>query len=434
MSLNILNIRNLKEDSDFIKNSNLEKFYTLQESNLKKNNLCFDTNKSNFSYPLSLNTWNQKEYNAINEVVYSNTFTMGKKVREFERKFSSYIGSKYAVMVNSGSSANLLMIASLILDKNINLNEGDEVIVPSLSWATTYYPLSQYKLKMRFVDINLDTLNIDENKIINAITKKTRAIIAVNVLGNPCNFKKLKEICKKNNLLLLEDNCEALGAKYNDKFCGTHGEVGTFSFYYSHHIHTIEGGMIVTDNKDIYHSLLSLRSHGWIRDLPKDNKLFKKKNNEFEESFAFVLPGYNLRPSEINGSVGIEQLKKLNKIIKQRRKNASIFQNFFKDSEKVKIQKEIQFSSWFGFSLILDGCLKNKRNHVLRKMSDSNIETRPIISGNFLKYPVTKYFNYSVCGKLKNSESIDSRGFFVGNNHVDLEHQIATLHKIISSL
>ena len=172
---------------------------------------------NNFYYPLSINTWDNKEYDAINKVVISQNFTMGSKVKEFEKKFAEYIGSKYAVMVNSGSSANLLMVASLVLDKSIDLNEGDEVIVPTLSWATTYYPLQQYKLKARFVDINLDTLNINEEAIISAISKKTKAIFAVNVLGNPCNFKKLKDICKKQKIILIEDNCESLGAKYDNK-------------------------------------------------------------------------------------------------------------------------------------------------------------------------------------------------------------------------
>ena len=157
---------------------------------------------------------------------------MGEKVREFENKFAQHMGSNYAVMVNSGSSANLLMIAALVLDKDIDLNEGDEVIVPTLSWATTYYPLQQYKLKAKFVDINLDTLNIDEDAIVSAISKKTKAIFAVNVLGNPCSFKKLNDICKKYKLILIEDNCESLGAKYNNKQCGSFGITGSFSFYF----------------------------------------------------------------------------------------------------------------------------------------------------------------------------------------------------------
>jgi CDP-6-deoxy-D-xylo-4-hexulose-3-dehydrase len=354
-------------------------------------------------------------------------------VREFENKFAQHMGSNYAVMVNSGSSANLLMIAALVLDKDIDLNEGDEVIVPTLSWATTYYPLQQYKLKAKFVDINLDTLNIDEDAIVSAISKKTKAIFAVNVLGNPCSFKKLNDICKKYKLILIEDNCESLGAKYNNKQCGSFGITGSFSFYFSHHIHTIEGGMVITNNESTYHHLLSLRAHGWIRDLPDNNKIFKKKGNRFEDSFVFVLPGYNLRPNEINGGIGLEQLKKVNNIIGQRRANAKFFKDLFKLNENIKIQKEVGKSSWFGFSVILDGKLKNKREQILNELNNKGIETRPIISGNFLKYPVTKFLDYKIHGKIKNSEEIDKNGFFIGNNHVDISRELAYFEDTIKN-
>ena len=428
MTTNKQNIENLKNKINYINSygfENLANIYNKKtvkalEPDLKK---LKGKNKT-FYYPLSINTWDNKEYDAINKIVASQNFTMGEKVREFENKFAQHMGSKYAVMVNSGSSANLLMIAALVLDKDIDLNEGDEVIVPTLSWATTYYPLQQYKLKAKFVDINLDTLNIDEDAIVSAISKKTKAIFAVNVLGNPCSFKKLNDICKKYKLILIEDNCESLGAKYNNKQCGSFGITGSFSFYFSHHIHTIEGGMVITNNESTYHHLLSLRAHGWIRDLPDNNKIFKKKGNRFEDSFVFVLPGYNLRPNEINGGIGLEQLKKVNNIISQRRANAKFFKDLFKLNENIKIQKEVGKSSWFGFSVILDGKLKNKREQILNELNNKGIETRPIISGNFLKYPVTKFLDYKIHGKIKNSKEIDKNGFFIGNNHVDISREL----------
>ena len=424
MTTNKHNIENLKNKINYINSygfENLANIYNKKTVKALEPDLKKLKGKNNtFYYPLSINTWDNKEYDAINKIVASQNFTMGEKVREFENKFAQHMGSKYAVMVNSGSSANLLMIAALVLDKDIDLNEGDEVIVPTLSWATTYYPLQQYKLKAKFVDINLDTLNIDEDAIVSAISKKTKAIFAVNVLGNPCSFKKLNDICKKYKLILIEDNCESLGAKYNNKQCGSFGITGSFSFYFSHHIHTIEGGMVITNNESTYHHLLSLRAHGWIRDLPDNNKIFKKKGNRFEDSFVFVLPGYNLRPNEINGGIGLEQLKKVNNIIGQRRANAKFFKDLFKLNENIKIQKEVGKSSWFGFSVILDGKLKNKREQILNELNNKGIETRPIISGNFLKYPVTKFLDYKIHGKIKNSKEIDKNGFFIGNNHVDI--------------
>ena len=428
MTTNKHNIENLKNKINYINSygfENLANIYNKKTVKALEPDLKKLKGKNNtFYYPLSINTWDNKEYDAINKIVASQNFTMGEKVREFENKFAQHMGSKYAVMVNSGSSANLLMIAALVLDKDIDLNEGDEVIVPTLSWATTYYPLQQYKLKAKFVDINLDTLNIDEDAIVSAISKKTKAIFAVNVLGNPCSFKKLNDICKKYKLILIEDNCESLGAKYNNKQCGSFGITGSFSFYFSHHIHTIEGGMVITNNESTYHHLLSLRAHGWIRDLPDNNKIFKKKGNRFEDSFVFVLPGYNLRPNEINGGIGLEQLKKVNNIIGQRRANAKFFKDLFKLNENIKIQKEVGKSSWFGFSVILDGKLKNKREQILNELNNKGIETRPIISGNFLKYPVTKFLDYKIHGKIKNSKEIDKNGFFIGNNHVDISREL----------
>ena len=190
--------------------------------------------------------------------------------------------------------------------------------------------------------------------------------------------------------------------------------------------------MVITDNESIYHHLLSLRAHGWIRDLPENNKIFKKKGNRFEDSFVFVLPGYNLRPNEINGSIGIEQLKKVNNIVKQRRANAKVFRELFQFNENIKTQKEIGQSSWFGFSILLDGKLKNKRKQILDSLNARGIETRPIISGNFLKYPVTKYLNYEVHGEIKNSKEIDRNGFFIGNNHVNMTRELEYFEKTIT--
>ncbi len=263
----------------------------------------------NFKYPLTFSTWDKEEIRIINEVLKSKNFTMGYYTKKFEHEFSKYFGSKYAVMVNSGSSANLIAIASLIY-KGI-LKKGDEIIVPAVSWSTTYYPLYQYGLKLVFVDIDLNTLNIDVNKIEPAITKRTKAIFLVNLLGNPNEFDKISNIAKEYNLIIIEDNCEAIGAKFDNKYCGTFGILGTFSFYYSHHISTIEGGMVLTNDEELYHSMLSLRSHGWSRHLPKNSTIYKKSSDKFYELFNFILPGYNLRPLELEAAVGLVQLKKL---------------------------------------------------------------------------------------------------------------------------
>jgi CDP-6-deoxy-D-xylo-4-hexulose-3-dehydrase len=386
------------------------------------------------NYSLASDSWDELEVNAINDVIKSNRYTMGSKVRQFENEFSKFFDVKYSLMLNSGSSANLLAIASLIIDEETDLNQGDEVIVPAVSWSTTFSPISQYGLKLRFVDIDLNTLNIDENLIESAITKKTKAIFAVNLLGNSCNFKKLKDLCDKYNLLLLEDNCESLGAKYDNKFTGTIGNVGTFSFFFSHHMQTMEGGMLVTNNKKTYELANSMRAHGWIRDLPDDNSLFKKTGDNFEDSFKFITPGYSIRPLEMSGAIGSVQLRKINSFIDNRRENAKFFNELFKSNENIIIQRETGESSWFGFSIVLKNKFLGKRSEVLKKLSNANIETRPIVAGNFTKNPTIKYMDHTISGELKNAEYIDENGFFVGNDHRDLKSRILLLHNTINDI
>ena len=392
------------------------------------------TDLDNEVYSLASDSWDNLEIKAINDVIRSNRYTMGPRVFQFEEEFSKFFEVDYALMLNSGSSANLLAIASMILDDDVDLNPGDEVIVPAVSWSTTFSPISQYGLKLNFVDINLETLNLDESLIENAITKNTKAIFAVNLLGNSCNFKKLKDICNNNGLILLEDNCESLGAKYDDQFTGTIGKVGTFSFFFSHHMQTMEGGMLVTNNKKTYELANSMRAHGWIRDLPDNNSLFKKTGNSFDDSFKFITPGYSIRPLEMSGAIGSVQLKKINEFIRKRRENAKYFDELFSKNDDIIIQKEVGSSSWFGFSIVLKNKLKDKRDEIIMKLQSSNIETRPIVAGNFTKNPAIRYMDHTISGELKNSEYIDRNGFFVGNDHRDLKTRISLLHETLISI
>jgi CDP-6-deoxy-D-xylo-4-hexulose-3-dehydrase len=237
-------------------------------------------------YSLASSTWDEKEKNAMLEVMESGMYTMGSKVKAYENDFAKYFGSKYAVMVNSGSSANLLAVAALFYRKNSPLTPGDEVIVPAVSWSTTYHPLQQHNLHVKFVDIDLETLNYDLEALEEAVTDKTRMIMAVNLLGNPNDFDAITKIIGNRNIILLEDNCESMGATFKGKMAGTFGLMGTFSSFFSHHISTMEGGMIVTDDEELYHIMLSMRSHGWTRHLPETNQVTGKKSaDSFEESF-----------------------------------------------------------------------------------------------------------------------------------------------------
>jgi CDP-6-deoxy-D-xylo-4-hexulose-3-dehydrase len=386
-----------------------------------------------FKYPLATATWDEAEYQALQDVITSGMFTMGPKVSQFERDFAQYIGSKYAVMVNSGSSANLLMVAALFYTKNprIKLNPGDEVIVPAVSWSTTYYPLYQYGLKIKFVDIDLETLNYDLSQLSQAISSKTRAILAVNLLGNPNDFSKIKKIIGGRDITLIEDNCESLGAEFEGKKAGTFGLMGTFSTFFSHHISTMEGGLIVTDDEELYHILLSLRAHGWTRNLPKENLVCGSKGDDpFEESFRFVLPGYNVRPLEMSGALGIEQVKKLPLLILERQKNGMLLQNALSDHPDLLIQSEIGKSSWFGFSLVIKPNSDWIRKDLIKKLTDFGFECRPIVTGNFAKNEVVKYFDSVVHGELKNADHIDQYGLFIGNHHYSIVDAIESLKNI----
>ena len=382
-------------------------------------------------YSLATSTWDEKELQAIQSIIDKDIYTMGDSVEQFENNFSEFINRKYCVMVSSGSAANLIATAALFYVKNPMLKRGDEVIVPAVSWSTTYFPLQQYGLKLKFVDIDLETLNYDLKALESAISDKTKMIMAVNLLGNPNDFDVIKNFVKGKDIFILEDNCESMGAEYKGKQTGTFGVMGTFSTFFSHHMATMEGGFVTTDDEELYHVLLSLRAHGWTRNLPKENKVSNKSDDWFEESFRFVLPGYNVRPVEMSGAIGIEQLKKLPSFLKQRRENANLFVELFKDHPDFIIQKDIDNSSWFGFSLIIKPDSSLKRKDVIRKLQENKIDCRPIVTGNFTKNDVMKFFDYEVHKELKNADYLHDNGFFVGNSQVNLESEIATLHQVL---
>lgn len=384
------------------------------------------------SYPLATTTWDDKELNAIQSVIDKDIFTMGDSVAKFEKDFANFINRKYCLMVSSGSAANLIATAALFYTKNPILKKGDEVIVPAVSWSTTYFPLQQYGLKLKFVDIDIETLNYDLNALEKAITNNTKMIMTVNLLGNPNDFDKINNIINKKDIIIFEDNCESMGAKYKNKQTGTFGIVGTFSTFFSHHMATMEGGFVTTDDEELYHILLSMRAHGWTRNLPKENFVSNKSDDWFEESFRFVLPGYNVRPVEMSGAIGLEQLKKLPLFLEQRRKNAKIFIELFSNHTDYIIQKDIDDSSWFGFSLIIKPESKLIRKNIINKLKDNNIDCRPIVTGNFTQNEVMKYFDYEIHEELKNADYLHDNGFFIGNSQVCLKNEIHYLYKILN--
>lgn len=384
-------------------------------------------------YKLSDDTWDNKEISAIQEVLQSGMFSMGKRVMEYEKEFAAKFGVGYALMTSSGSAANLLAAAGLVYSGR--LQKGDEVIVPAVSWSTTYFPLCQMGLKLRFVDIDRDTLNMDAEKLAVAVTGNTKMVCLVNLLGNPNDFDRIVEICRDKNIIIMEDNCESLGAEYQGRKAGTFGLSGTYSTFYSHHLCTMEGGMTVTNDEELYHYMLCIRAHGWTRNLPKDSKIYKKGGNGFYESFNFIVPGFNLRPLEMEGAAGLEQLKKMDRIIAQRRENAGYFREKMSQFKDIRLQKETGKSSWFGFAIVLEGALKGCRDELVKFLADNEIEVRPVVAGNFTRNSVIQYLDYSISGNLDVSDDIHDNGFFVGNhsknNFAEIDYLVEKLRQFI---
>ena len=380
-------------------------------------------------YPLAYSTWGKEEIEAIQKVIDTDMYTMGKHVKQFEQEFAKQFGSQNAVMVNSGSSANLLMLSLLKWKYKL---KGD-IIVPVVGWATTYFPIVQNGFVINFVDVDPNTWNINVNKIEEAITPNTCAIMPVNLLGNSCEYAKIIGLCKEYNLLLIEDNCESMGAKYHNSYTGTIGLAGSFSFFFSHHIQTMEGGMVLCKNKDDADYMRSMRAHGWVRDLPDDSHLYKKTGNAFNDNFIFATPGYNIRPLEMSGAIGTEQLKKWNNIMETRLANKKLFISLFKDKPWCRIQKEVGTSSWFTFGMVLDGELKGRRAEVINALDKAGIQNRPLASRNFLKQPVMRDLNYITNSKYEAADDIHDNGFFVGNGSQHIKEGINKLYEVISS-
>ena len=378
---------------------------------------------SEAQFPLATSSWDDRELAAIQRVIASDMYSMGPEVAKFEDQFAAAMGSAHAVMVNSGSSANLIIVAALRYHSKHALPEGAEVIVPAVSWSTTYYPLHQYGLHQKFVDIDPDTLNYDLEALAEAIGPETRAIMVVNLLGNPNDFDRIAQIVGDRDILIIEDNCESLGATYQGRQAGTFGIAGSYSSFFSHHIATMEGGLVVTDDEELYHIMLSVRSHGWTRHLPRFNHVTGEKSDDpFEESFRFVLPGYNLRPLEMSGAIGQEQIAKLSMIVGERRRNAEGFRALMQGYPGLRLQQEIGESSWFGFSMVVEPDAGFTRAELIRSFGRHGIDCRPIVAGNFAKNDVVnKHMAHSIHGTLRHADDIDRNGLFIGNHHYPLD-------------
>ena len=386
----------------------------------------------NFKYPLLSDAFSKSDINCGLKVLSSKHITMSKITRNFEKQFAKKLGCKYALMTNSGSSANLLAVSAIInpMFKN-KLRPGDEVLIPAVCWSTSLWPIIQNNLKPVFVDVELDTFNISIKDLKKKITSKTKAIMCIHVLGTSANLSQIKKIANKKNIVLIEDTCESLGAKFNNKFLGTFGDFGTFSFYYSHQITSGEGGMIVCNNTQNYNIIKSLRSHGWSRETNFHN-FYKNKFKKIDDRFLFINSGYNVRPTDIQAAIAHNQFKRLNKFINIRKLNRKKI--ILKITKNKKWDNQFYFinpsknvnPSWFGLPMLINKRFLNKKKYFLNHLTKIGIENRPILSGNFTNQPATNLYNLNK-KKLAyvNAQTVENTGFFIGLHTKKISSKIA---------
>jgi CDP-6-deoxy-D-xylo-4-hexulose-3-dehydrase len=390
-------------------------------------------------FPLIGECVDHREICAAVEVLLSGRLTMGERVREFEREFARVVGAPHAVMVNSGSSANLLAVAAATAPgRHERLSPGDEVLLPAVCWSTSVWPLVQYGLRPVFVDVDPRTLNLDVADLGARITNRTRALFAVHVLGNSAPMPELLAIANHHALLILEDTCESLGASFYGRRLGTLGDFGMFSFYFSHHITTGEGGMIVCRTLEDADMLRSLRSHGWSRDLSNREQV-ERTHAAVDPRFLFVNAGYNVRPLELQGAIGLCQLARLDSMNDVRERNRERLISALVNHPSWDGRFEFPTASggttpaWFGFACLLSKDFPLEKRKFLDHLTRSGVENRPIIGGNFTRQPALRAHGIACDPEMfRGAEIVDRRGFFIGIHTEPLsDGQLASLADIL---
>jgi CDP-4-dehydro-6-deoxyglucose reductase, E1 len=370
--------------------------------------------------PLTVPTYGSDEVEEALDSLLSTWVTMGDKVKRFEEAFAKYNGSKHAVMVNSGSSANLLALSvltnSIVRD---HIEKGSEIITPAVTWATTVYPIANVGCTPVLVDVDPETFNILPDEVERAITSKTRAIMPVHLLGCPFDVEKIRKLAKAHDLYMVEDACESTGAEYQGRKVGSFGDMGTFSFFISHHISTIEGGMVVTDDDTLFEYLKAMRAFGWVRDL-KDKARHATSNKNIDPRFLFITHGYNLRPTELQGAFGIHQINKLDGFIEQRRRNAQYWTGKLSGySDLITLPHEPPDTKhvYFGYPITVKSSSPFSREELVDHLETKLVETRPIMAGNIAEQPAMKRLPHRISGSLKNARMIARQSFFFGNHN-----------------
>lgn len=382
--------------------------------------------------PLNAPTFDALEINAAKAVLDSGFLTMGTQCANFEMAFGQQLSVRNSIFVNSGSSANLLAFFLLanhalpLIDGKRRMMPGDEVIVPALTWSTTVWPIVQAGGIPVLVDSDPMTLQMDPEAVRKAISPRTVAICPVHVLGNAVEMDPILAIARENRLWVVEDTCESLGTRYRGKPVGTIGDLGTYSFFFSHHITTIEGGMLVTPHDEIAEMARSLRAHGWTRHL-KNRQKVEAQYPELDPRYLFVNTGFNLRPTEINAAIGLHQLKKLERFNRRRVEIADRWISQLSDLIANERLFPMQVApgadcTWFGFPVLLGS--KKERYAFQTYLEDNGIETRPIISGNLARQPVFKHIEHRVAGHLAGADRVMDNGIYWASHPVMTDQEV----------
>jgi len=378
--------------------------------------------------PYAGRVYDEKEMISLVDSALDFWLTAGRFAKQFEEEFTKFLRVKYCILTNSGSSANLLAISALTSPKlgEKRLKPGGEVITTACAFPTTINPIIQNNLIPVFIDVDVGTYNIQTNKIEGAISKKTKAIFLAHTLGNPFNLDKIQKICEKYNLWLIEDNCDALGSKYNGQYTGTFGHIATFSFYPPHHITMGEGGALVTNDVQLKRLIESFRDWGrdcWCKP-GCDNtcgKRFEWKLGSlpfgYDHKYIYSHTGYNLRITDMQAAIGVEQLKKLTLFIKARKENFKFLYEGFKKFDKYFILPKIEPKadpSWFGFLITVRKDTGFTRNDIVKYLENNKIATRMLFAGNIIRHPSFEDIKYRIYGNLKNTDFIMNNTFWLG--------------------
>ncbi len=365
-------------------------------------------------YPLSLATYGVEEIVEALDSLCSFRTTMWEKTAKFESCFSDYQGGGNSVMVNSGSSADLLLCFLLANPLKRLLKQGDEILIPVVTWPTQIWSAMMAGLKVRLVDVCPQTLNIDLADLESKITSSTRAIFLVHLMGNPCQMDRVLEIARAHDLIILEDCCEALGAEWNGCKVGNFGIGGSFSFFFSHHMTTMEGGMVTCRDGETADQLKVLRAHGWLRNV--DGARFALPNEGLDSRYAFVNWGFNVRPTDVQAGFGLRQLEKLPVFNQQREVLAAKFFTFLDQSPFLKRPKvsEMARPAWFALPLLIDVNSPFSRKELTGYLEEQGVETRPIVAGNLAKHPAAQLFKEFSEAEYPGADFIHEQGFYIG--------------------